>query len=144
MAKRAAAARCGFGVVVRYDQSDHRGGDSWDQRIRRQITECALFIPVISENTQSQGEGYFRLEWKLAVVRTHDTADHAAFPVPVELDGTSDREVQVPDRFRAAPWTCLPGGETPAAFARQDQGARAIPTGETTLRASGPGTCPSS
>jgi tetratricopeptide (TPR) repeat protein len=83
------------GVEVWFDQSELRGGDSWDQKIRRQIRECALFIPVISANTQSRSEGYFRREWKLGVERTHDMADHVAFLVPVVLDGTSDREAQV-------------------------------------------------
>jgi hypothetical protein len=34
--------------------------------IRREIRDCALFIPVISANTASRHEGYFRLEWDLA------------------------------------------------------------------------------
>ena len=31
-----------------------------------EIHDCALFIPVISVNTVSRREGYFRLEWDLA------------------------------------------------------------------------------
>jgi hypothetical protein len=34
--------------------------------IRREIRDCAVFIPVISANTASRHEGYFRLEWDLA------------------------------------------------------------------------------
>ena len=37
-------------------------GDEWDAKIRRQIKECVLFIPLISANTQARHEGYFRLE----------------------------------------------------------------------------------
>ena len=42
---------------------------------------CAhmLFVPVISKNTESRREGYFRLEWKLAVDRSHLIADDQAF-----------------------------------------------------------------
>ncbi len=35
----------------------------------------ALFIPIILANTQAREEEYFRLEWKLAVDRSHLMAD---------------------------------------------------------------------
>ena len=60
----------GAGVEVWFDQSELRGGDAWDALIRRQIKGCYLFVPVISANTQSREEGYFRREWNLAVART--------------------------------------------------------------------------
>src|SRR5579862_1069183 len=59
------------GIEVWFDQSELRGGDAWDQSIRKQIKTCALFIPVISHTTHDRREGYFRLEWKLAVDRCH-------------------------------------------------------------------------
>ena len=36
------------GVEVWFDQSELVGGDAWDAKIRKQIAECALFVPVIS------------------------------------------------------------------------------------------------
>jgi hypothetical protein len=39
------------GIEVFLDQSELRGGDAWDQKIRREFQDCALFIPVISANT---------------------------------------------------------------------------------------------
>jgi TolB-like protein/tetratricopeptide (TPR) repeat protein len=110
------------GVEVWFDQSELRGGDAWDQKIRRQIRECALFVPLISANTQSRSEGYFRREWKLGVERTHDMADHVAFLVPVVLDATTDRDAHVPERFREVQWTHLRGGETTAAFCDRVRG----------------------
>jgi hypothetical protein len=47
------ALRAG-GIEVWFDQSELRGGDAWDRKIRQQIHECALFIPVISANTASR------------------------------------------------------------------------------------------
>ena len=41
------------GVEVWFDQSELRGGDAWDAKIRKQIKECALFVPVISADTQA-------------------------------------------------------------------------------------------
>src|SRR5580693_4871880 len=78
------------GVEVWFDQSELRGGDAWDQRIRQQIHDCALFIPVISGNTQRRQEGYFRLEWRLADQRTHLMARNKTFIVPVAIDATAD------------------------------------------------------
>jgi TolB-like protein len=118
-ARRICDALRAAGVEVWFDQSELRGGDSWDQKIRRQIRECALFIPVISANTQSRSEGYFRREWKLAAERTHDMADHVTFIVPVVLDATPDHEAHVPELFRQVQWTRLPGGETSAGFAQR-------------------------
>ena len=104
------------GIEVFLDQSELRGGDVWDQKIRREIHDCALFIPVISANTASRHEGYFRLEWDLADQRTHMIARSRVFVVPVCLDATTQVAADVPESFQRAQWTRLPGGVTPAAF----------------------------
>jgi TolB-like protein/Tfp pilus assembly protein PilF len=104
------------GIEVWFDQSELRGGDVWDRSIRQHIHDCRLFIPVISAQTDARPEGYFRREWKLAVDRTLDMSERVAFLVPVVIDGTSDARADVPERFRAAQWSRLPGGETPPAF----------------------------
>jgi tetratricopeptide (TPR) repeat protein len=103
-------------IEVWFDQSDLRGGDAWDQKIRRQIKDCALFIPVISASTQARQEGYFRLEWRLADQRTHLMGRHKAFIVPVAIDETSDSGADVPESFLSVQWTRLPDGETSVAF----------------------------
>ena len=100
-ARRICEALRAGGVEVWFDQSELRGGDSWDRHIRKQIHDCALFIPVISRTTQGRVEGYFRREWRLAVDRTHDMSDRIAFLVPVVIDGTGDAEADVPEPFRA-------------------------------------------
>jgi hypothetical protein len=63
-AERIATALRAAGIEVWFDKSELRGGDAWDRQIRKQIRDCALFIPVISEKTQARLEGYFRLEWE--------------------------------------------------------------------------------
>ena len=79
------------GIEVWFDQSELRGGDVWDQKIRRQIHDCVLFIPIVSQHTQERLEGYFRHEWKLAIERAHHMAEQKAFLVPIVVDGTGDR-----------------------------------------------------
>jgi TolB-like protein/Tfp pilus assembly protein PilF len=104
------------GIGVFLDQSELRGGDAWDQKIRHEIHDCTLFVPIISQHTQERLEGYFRREWKLAVDRTHDMAEQKPFLVPVVIDGTREQDAIVPDLFRAVQWTRLPAGETSPAF----------------------------
>jgi hypothetical protein len=70
-ARRICSALQSRGIEVWFDQSDLRGGDVWDQGIRRQIKDCTLFVPLVSANTLKRNEGYFRLEWRLADQRTH-------------------------------------------------------------------------
>jgi TolB-like protein len=104
------------GIEVWFDQSELRGGDAWDQSIRKQIKTCALFVPVISHTTHDRREGYFRLEWKLAIDRSHLMDSNLAFLLPVVIDDTRDDDERVPERFLEVQWTRLPGGVTPAAF----------------------------
>ena len=47
------------GIEVWFDQSELRGGDAWDQKIRQQIRDCVLFVPIISAATATRHEGYF-------------------------------------------------------------------------------------
>jgi TolB-like protein len=107
------------GLVVWFDQNELRGGDAWDASIRRQIRDCALFMPVISANTEARPEGYFRLEWRLAIERFNLMADDHAFLMPVVIDGTDEATARVPDRFRERQWTRLAGGEPSPAFIEQ-------------------------
>jgi len=104
------------GIEAWFDQSELRGGDAWDQSIRKQIKACALFVPIISKHTHERAEGYFRLEWKLAVDRSHLIMANKAFLVPVVIDETADDDENVPEKFREVQWTRLPGGVTQPEF----------------------------
>lgn len=109
------------GVEVWLDQSELRGGDAWDRSIRNQIKTCALFVPIVSKHTHERAEGYFRLEWKLAVDRSHLIMANKAFLVPVVIDETADDDENVPDKFHEVQWTRLPNGEASAAFIKRVQ-----------------------
>jgi TolB-like protein len=115
-AQRLCHALRAAGVEVWFDQSELRGGDVWDALIRRQVKACHLFVPIISANTQSREEGYFRREWNLAVARTLDMAEGRAFLLPVIIDGTSELQAMVPEKFREVHWTRLPAGANTDAF----------------------------
>jgi Tol biopolymer transport system component/DNA-binding winged helix-turn-helix (wHTH) protein len=115
-AQRISEALRAGGIEVWLDQSELRGGDAWDQKIRREIRTCALFIPIISRSTQARTEGYFRLEWHLADQRTHLMARSRAFLLPVCIDDTPEAHAEVPESFAAVQWARLPAGETAPAF----------------------------
>lgn len=116
VAQRLADALRAAELEVWLDLDELTGGDAWDRKIRGQIRDCALFVPVVSAQTQARREGYFRLEWKLADERTHLMAEGTPFIVPVVADETKERDALVPASFLAAQWTRLPHGEVPPAF----------------------------
>jgi TolB-like protein/Tfp pilus assembly protein PilF len=106
-AKRICDALRAAGAEVWFDQNELVGGDVWDAKIRKQIAECGLFVPVISANTQARREGYFRIEWRLAAHRTHAMAEGTTFLLPVVIDATRDSEALVPAEFKEVQWTRL-------------------------------------
>ena len=126
-ARRIADALRAFGMEVWFDQAELRGGDAWDQKIRRQIRECALFMPLISARTQARGEGYFRREWNLGVERTRDMAHGVPFIVPVVVDDTPADEAMVPEEFLRYQWTQLKHGVPSSQFVEQVKGLLEAP-----------------
>ena len=119
-AKRICDALRAAGVEVWFDaEGGLEHGDEWDAKIRRQIKECVLFLPIISANTQAREEGYFRIEWELAAQRALGIASGVAFILPIVIDDTREPDALVPDRFRSVQWTRLRSGElTPEIKAR--------------------------
>jgi tetratricopeptide (TPR) repeat protein len=78
--------------------------------------DVPLFVPLISRHTHERKEGYFRLEWKLAVDRSNLISPTQAFLLPVVIDDTREDDEEVPDKLREVHWTRLPSGETSAGF----------------------------
>ena len=104
------------GIEVWCDQSELRDGGARDESIRDRIKACALFIPVISANARAHVEGRLRLEWQLAVDRSHRMGPKETFLLPAVIDDTPQTDESIPDRFRELQWTRLPGGVPMPAF----------------------------
>ena len=104
------------GIEVWFDQRRLEGGDDFDQQIKRHIRACSLFLPVISATTQARHEGYFRLEWALAVERAKLIAETIPFILPIAIDHVSDQGALVPERFLQVQWIRLPGGAATPEF----------------------------
>jgi TolB-like protein/thioredoxin-like negative regulator of GroEL len=118
-AQRVSEALRAAGIEVWFDQSELRGGDAWDLKIRQQIRDCALFIPIISAHTTARPEGYFRLEWSIADQRSQMIARNKAFIIPVCVDATPESVPDLPESFQRVHWTRVPGGATPAVFCQR-------------------------
>ena len=118
-AQRIAEALRSHGVEVWFDQDELRGGDAWDGKIKKQIRDCTLFLPLVSKHTQERSEGYFRREWLLAVERTRDMHAGVAFVVPVVIDETREADAAVPEEFMRYQWTRLSGALPTTQFVEQ-------------------------
>ena len=118
-ARRIAEALRSSGLEVWFDESELRGGDTWDSKIRKQIADCALFVPLISSHTEARAKGYFRLEWKLAVEQTHLLAEGVPYIAPVAIDDTRETGAVVPAEFLRVQWTRLQGALPTTQFVEQ-------------------------
>ena len=118
-ARRIAEALRSSGIEVWFDESELRGGDAWDQKIRRQIGDCGLFLAIISRHTQERNKGYFRLEWRLAVEQTGMLLEGVPFLVPVAVDDTAESAAAVPQEFLRVQWMRLLGALPTPQFVEQ-------------------------
>src|SRR6516225_1306555 len=87
------------GLSVWFDMNRLRAGDSFDLKIEQNIRRCALFIPVLSRNTQARTRGFFRREWDCALDVDKEIDPNEPFIVPIAIDDTIDIET-LPPRFR--------------------------------------------
>lgn len=100
-------------VSVWLDRKQLEGADDYDLKIRRNIKNCSLFIPLISKTTQRRiTNSYFQREWKLAVQRADFEADGVPFLIPTALDDTpSSDDANVPAKFLDIHWMRLANGK---------------------------------
>jgi hypothetical protein len=100
--------------VAWFDKSALKGGDDWNQHIRSAIQRCVFFLPLISMNTQSRTEGFFREEWLEAAERSRKIQGRKfIFPIVIDPDysGNMGRYALVPEQFRAFQYSHAPGGQ---------------------------------
>lgn len=110
--ERLAGALKAAGVDVWFDRDELKPGDAWARAILQGIQHCALFIPVLSANTQREdrSRAYFWREWNIADDLALGMAPGERFIVPVVVDDTDPYAATVPARFAAANFARLPGG----------------------------------
>jgi len=107
------------GFTVWLDTERLGGGATYDLKIQNEISECSLFIALLSQNTEDRKEGYFRIEWDHALNRLKRFDPSDVFIVPVvidDTDGNTSRFRRVPPRFRTLTGQALPGGQVTQPF----------------------------
>jgi hypothetical protein len=106
------------GIDVFYDREQLQPGNDWDAKLQRHISQCSLFLPIISQQTLTPDRRYFRAEWNLALeeAKRASFSDDQAFLIPIVIDATSIDEPALPSKFRQVQWQALPGGEPTKTF----------------------------
>jgi hypothetical protein len=102
--------------TVWLDTRDIPPGSIWDHEIRKNISHCSVFLPIISLNTERRREGYFRREWNIAAERDSYFDDRTRFVWPVLIDPELEKPVGVPEAFQRHQYTRLPEGRPTEVF----------------------------
>jgi signal recognition particle subunit SEC65 len=104
------------GIDVFFDKDFLHAGDDFEAKIKFHITECALFVPVISKNVKTELRRFFRLEWNVAIQESLKSAVSNNFIMPVVIDDTSYDDPQIPEKFLTLHWENAPGGNVSTDF----------------------------
>ena len=109
------------GIDVWFDKNPGyiRPGDNFDAKIKANIDQCSLFIPIISQNTLIEEPRFFRTEWNYAQELADRYPDNKRFIIPVAIDDTPAEESTIPKKFRILHWERMQGGKIPEAFIRE-------------------------
>jgi hypothetical protein len=106
------------GIDVWFDRNPEalRVGENFDVKIKTNIDQCSLFIPIISQNTLTQKARFFRTEWNHAQDLAERYPANKRFIIPVAIDETPPDASAVPEKFRKLHWQRLQGGQAPMEF----------------------------
>lgn len=101
------------GDVAWFDKSALKPGDDWEQNILGAIQKCGIFLPVLSANTESRTEGYFRREWSEGAERSRKIQGRKfIFPVVIDPEFTGMAAYKLaPPQFAAFQYSHAPAGE---------------------------------
>jgi len=108
------------GIDVWFDRNPDalRAGENFGAKIKANIDQCSLFIPIISQNTLTPHPRFFQTEWNYAQELARRYPDNKRFIIPVAIDETPPDESTIPERFRRLHWERIQGGQTHAAFVK--------------------------
>ena len=106
------------GLDVWMDEQRLDSGIAYDHIIEERIRDCALFVAVVSNSTETRDEGYFRREWRLAEERTHRLSSRRRFVIPIAIDAIEPDNSDTPPSFRKVTWGRAFGGNVGEALVR--------------------------
>jgi hypothetical protein len=102
------------GMEVFFDKDRLEGGDEWEKKIRRNIRQCSLFVPLISRNALTRERRYFRVEWNDAIEIEKMTPPGEVFLLPIVIDDTEPQHESLPARFHQVQSVSALGGDATA------------------------------
>ena len=111
---RDALDRAGVDVIIVEDDSPVE--DKSEKKLRRIISECSLFVPVISEHSMTPRRRFFQKEWVDTILEARRNVNSGRFILPVAIDDTSPRAAVMPKVFGELEWERLPSGEPSPEF----------------------------
>lgn len=116
IAERIRQALHSNGIDCWLDRQQIIGGDDWEHKIIRNINACSLFVPILSNNTLSPYDRFFRHEWNEAFKRSIGFPANARFVIPVATDDIQPGHPEIPPELQRPSWERLAGGEMTPKF----------------------------
>lgn len=104
------------GVDVWFDRDALQAGDDYETKIKRNIENCSLFVPVLSRSTLTSRRRFFRIEWDHALRIAVQVPPTMRFLVPVVIDDTPPNEPAIPEKFRQLHWQRVETGNVDPGF----------------------------
>ena len=102
------------GVDVWFDRKALEAGDDYEAKIKRNIENASLFVPILSRNTLTTRRRFFRIEWDHAEKIAVQVSVNQRYILPVVIDDVSPGDPAIPERFRKINWVRVePGTPSP-------------------------------
>jgi hypothetical protein len=92
------------GVDVWFDRQALEAGDDYEAKIKRNIENASLFVPILSRHTLTAQRRFFRIEWDHAEKVAVQAPASMRYIVPVAIDDISPNDPAIPERFRKLNW----------------------------------------
>jgi len=108
------------GLNVWFDKDQLMAGGDWEDQIERNLRNSILFLPIISQHTQTWlHDAYFRAEWNYADAIARRSDASSTFIIPVSIDNIQPDAAAVPKTFRQKEFAYAPKGiPSPALIGR--------------------------
>ena len=103
------------GVDVFFDRDQLQAGDDWEGKLRRNLHQCSMFVPVLSQHTLTLERRFFRVAWNAALAEAHMASSADVFLLPI-VKLTAPRSTTQPCHIiqRSSVDRRFPGGEPTA------------------------------
>jgi TIR domain. len=90
-----------WNINVWFDKLELEPGDEYGEKIRRQIQDSKIFVPILSHNTLVPGRRFFKKEWNWGLEEAHAMVGTEKYIYPIALDESIDVKSEfLPQKFK--------------------------------------------